>query len=1466
MREVESCCNPDGIDGAGDAGTGAAVGMVRVDSMRRVFLDGLKGVVNGVVVSVSEDCYAHTTLPPLPPIQVKRVEVQRGKTLQERTRTQDLWWGEGLTKRGKLRDWKEVSEQGVWNVTHTGGVGLQKRAASGPFMNDTIWSFQSTESPFLCERAIGNGLGSTTSSLVQSICTVRKRCTGVPAGGAPSTAASGPSTQTVKPIKLERPQDSRDGLLLQHSGNAKARVNEVRGVVSNKKCSGQSLYEFRKTECLNTASTDCRSSKNKIPVRSGRQEDSPNCKIANPLAFENEEERQKHIHPQRQHWWKDLMKGGQPYLAAPENLDRLGVPGINGTGKIGIGSRRASDSNKFVGLIPPAGTPVGRKRARTLQSINTKAEDTEKGLKFVMRGARSYDCDRLSKARSEGFDKIQNTDAFDDGKSSVGSAGPQRQERQAMRLRGFGSDDTSLDGESVGYLIATSWSSRENTNTAGARIGARPLLPYSTIPGNPVTKTSCNLKRMPFTPLSPGINNSVYEFGSSFAETNTGVTSTPIVAPQPVPTTLYSVTPPTRAYTAAHVPPLVPPDSIPSIGIPNARYSITPHSHAHLQFFTHHPLTITTGTPTLPCITLPPTRQPLLQKLYEPQIKPYGSLLLPPLSRVLYEKWKKHSTPLCQKEPSAEEGLQLGQGHGGRERDRWLRLRSASYEGEDGREKLLTGGLRRRFSDPGVRRCVQNLWMYVVDLARKSEGGCPSHQVVIENSDKAMLQQRSTGQVYFPEWFSPGWGSGDEEVYCFLHGDDTPAMTEDEDDPDVEFVLRHVARQKYRDITELLRGFSEETFLSEVNSRLEWWWWQTRGSAAGICGREAERRRGILLQLEGRGQNTSLKMEKEYSNAHFKVELDEGVKWGQEWRWELDVPNGVRDVGAYCYPHPPRNAGGWYVGAKSGSVQGTTKYRKIERQQPGLRCMYNIDRIRRTRPSRQRMLEQVKRIVKGEEKTKWEKLREVRRRWEKSDDLSATFSNELEAPLVRRKEQPGHAMQAGNGVSDSSESSLPTIIAGSAGELTTTHFETAVSSILDDQSYPDLGHFYVSSDGDKSALGSSNTVNFNINRVNPQPANYGMSPSGIFRPRGKGMTLVLQYRRRRHRAQGAFSGVGVGGSGVGGCSYLLRSKTSSLASPGSGYIAGDEDPNPSVTLQLSSQSPTSLNLTAGINATSSMCFKPENRIFSFATDTSETSLQSVGRVDNFIPRYEGEWDRSLCSLRDSTEGEDKDYLEICEGSGVYEIQNGSASESDEMELECVELEGEDSDDGVEKLEVSLIPEDVRGSWGRNGGYLGLDSMRTKVPGVKRYKRKGKGLLDSEVSVPGWGSSSGPSPPGQRQIPWFLSLRSLRMPETSSGTGGDMNSDKETRRLERMKEFGRKVREVSGANMEALVMKGLRAADSQEVVEAENARGTTMDREGDCEMGFWGISIRKGVEGLFGPVKDVGAELYMEELD
>ena len=105
-----------------------------------------------------------------------------------------------------------------------------------------------------------------------------------------------------------------------------------------------------------------------------------------------------------------------------------------------------------------------------------------------------------------------------------------------------------------------------------------------------------------------------------------------------------------------------------------------------------------------------------------------------------------------------------------------------------------------------------------------------------------------------------------------------------------------------------------------------------------------------------------------------------------------------------------------------------------------------------------------------------------------------------------------------------------------------------------------------------------------------------------------------------------------------------------------------------------------------------------------------------------------------------------------------------------------------------------------------------------------------------------------------------------MPETSSGTGGDMNSDKETRRLERMKEFGRKVREVSGANMAALVMKGSGVAGSQEVVEAENARGTTMDREGDCEMEFWGISIRKGVEGLFGPVKDVGAELYMEELD
>lgn len=1486
MRELESGCNLGGIDGAGDEGTETTATVVIVDNMRKVLIDGLKGVVNSMAAPASKRHSAYATVPPLPPMQVRRIEVQRGKTLQEkRAGAQGLWQRKGLTKRGKLGDWKDVSKQRAWNVMHSGERCLQEEAVSGSFMNGTIGSFHSAEKdirPFVRERT-GNSLGPTASPLVQSICTVRKRCMGISAGTAISTESRSLSIQppqTAEPIKLERPhwgQASRNRMLLQHNGNTKYRFNEVGGDTSASKCFGQSLYGFAKKDGLNTTSANCCFQKNRFPVRSGRQEEFLTCKTANPLVFDKEKEWLKDMRPQREHWWKDWMKDRKNTrrdLTAPENLTRFGVFGINGTGEIRISSRRVSNDSGFVGLIPPTGTPVRGKRAKTLQIINTKEEGVESGLKFFMRGARiqgSCGYGWLSKARSgEGISKFQCI-GVDDGNISVGSVGPQRQEWQAVRLREFDSNDTGVDSENMEKLIATSWSPREDTNnTVGARIEVRPLLPYSIISSDTVTTTRPNLKRVPFTSLPPGINESLCDCGSSIsAGTNTGSTSTPTPTVA-VRTTLYGVTPPTRVHTVAHFPPLLPPDSISSIDIPKTQFSMTSRSHAHLQFLTHRPLVIATRTPAVSYFTPHPTRQLLLQKFFELHIKPYGSLLLPPLSRVLYEKWRKHSTPLYQEEPSAEEGSQLGLGHGGRERDRWLRLRSASYEGEDGGDKFLVRGMKRRCSDPGVRRCVGRLWIYAVDLARKLEEGCPSHKIIMEGSDEAIPQQRIMGQAYFPEWFSP---SGYEEVYRFLR-DDTPARTDDDGDPDVEFVLRYAARQMHRDIAELLRIFSEETFLNEVDSRLEWWWLQTRGSAAGIGGREAERRRKILLKQEGRGQNTSLEMEKEYFDSYFKVELEDGVKWGQEWRWELDVPNGVRDAGAYCYPHPPRSAGGWYVGAKNGSIHGTTKYPVIERRQPRLRCMYNTNRIRRMRPSRQRILEQAKRIVRGEKMT-WEKLRaEVRKRWETNCDLLTDvtfFAKELEAPLVRIREQLGNV---GNGVSEPNTSTVIINIESSTSEQTTTCFETAVSSIMDDQSCSDP-HVYF--DADASTPGNINTIDSNIKKANPQPLytltpNCGVHPMpGISRSRGKGMTIVLKHRRRRYRAQSTMSGVKVGGSVLnksGGCPYPLRASTGSPTSSKSGYIAGDEDSNPLVALQLSSPPLTSFNLTANTNATSSMRLKPENRVLNFMTDTSETNPQSVKRVDHVTIEFEEEWD-CLCGLRDSTEREDRGNPEIYEGGGVYEIQNGSASESDEMELDCVELEDQDSDDSEEKPEIDLIPEDVRGSWGRNGGYLGLDSMRNKVSGVKRHKRRRKEFLDCQVSVPrlglGWASSSGSSSLGRRQVPWFLNFRSSRMPEISSSTGGNMDSDKETRMLERMREFGRQVREVSGANKTTIVAKELGVSSSV----AEIVEGTNMGRDDDCEMEFWGMSIRKGIEGLFGPVKvpvNVDTELCMEELD
>ncbi|KAF8448458.1 hypothetical protein BGX38DRAFT_1189112 [Terfezia claveryi] len=934
------------------------------------------------------------------------------------------------------------------------------------------------------------------------------------------------------------------------------------------------------------------------------------------------------------------------------------------------------------------------------------------------------------------------------------------------------------------------------------------------------------------------------------------------------------------------------------------------------QYQSPRPITPPTGTPSIRFHVPRPTGHLFLQKVFKPHIKQYGNLLLPPLSRILYEKWRKHSIPLYQKEPSLEEGWCLGSGDGRRERDRWLRLRSGRYEGQ-GVDRLTGGVMKRRCSDPGVRRCIGKMWTQAVDFVRAvdKEGGVK--KVVRMKGNEALIGQRGMGMMYFPEWFSPGWESEDEEIFRFLHDDSDDG--EEASDQDVNVVLKHIAKEKRRELTELLREFSEQMFLKEVDARLEWWWWQTRGATAGLAGREAERRREFLLLQEGRaGIDFPVEMEKEYYNNRFRGEVQEGMKW-EAWRWETDVPEGVRDLGAYCFPKPPQGAGTRYLGRRA-SVDGVNAV-GVDPRRWGIRYKHDTRGLGRVRLG-DKMLERARRLVRGEERVKFGKEREaVKKKWEEAGGLVSPeelFSYNVPRVWKREKVTTGirDALGLRSGGSGSVNEDDPVrtgVKVDGEGELT--QYNSTVAPEIGGSSegrkrvfIPGDGVASTRTAGEMTPDNGSGSVAKVTRKDNPARATSStrsyasgsISRSSQSRSRGKGMTILMQHRRRRRRARSnianAHAGIGVGTpmGGTKGWPSLIKSREGST---GSGYIAGDEDDHDLgyEVLSLSSSTFISLSLMKARNPSLAES-RTGSRVPSWGTDESGESGRSVESVSS---GYGGEWGWSRLGVRRRGSAR----TSHAKSAGENEGENENHSEWEGMEPLPIG-DNDDGQFGEENAEIELIPEDVRGSWGRNGGYLGLGVLTAASEGKKSAKRRV--LAKSDVSAPEMGrnqsridtpferarsaliitkkdvsTSSCSLVSGHENVgnpPWFMSLRNLQVPEGSSGSGsanasiggvGDaVFSDKEERKVERFRQVGRRVREVGAerrgfeigvAEFEVEALEGRVDREKQggarrRVVSEPTGIGAGMGLTlKEAERVFWDRSIRSEVEELWGPV-------------
>ncbi|KAF8423535.1 hypothetical protein EV426DRAFT_700163 [Tirmania nivea] len=579
------------------------------------------------------------------------------------------------------------------------------------------------------------------------------------------------------------------------------------------------------------------------------------------------------------------------------------------------------------------------------------------------------------------------------------------------------------------------------------------------------------------------------------------------------------------------------------------------------------------------------------------------------------------------------------------------------------------------------------------------------------------------------------------------------------------------------------------------------------------------------------------------------------------------------------------------------------------------------------------MLERARRFVRGEERIKFGKGKEtVKRKWEESGGLldpEELFTDDDGGDgggekVVAEMRGALRIHDGGDGSVDENNPVLMRVKVDGKGELT--RYNLTVTSVVPDLGSPGEGQkqLFISGDGVASTrpvgggtpvIGneSAATVTRDQNTVRvPCSARSNSSDSkssSQSRLGGKGMTILMQHRRRRRRERSnlanSHASVGVG-TPMGGTKGLASLTRSSKGSVGSGYIAGDEDVGEPgcEALRLSSPIFTSLGFLEARNPSLAES-KTGSRVPSWGTDGSGSgesvqSGESRRSVESVSSGYGGEWGWSRLGFKRRRSARSK-------ASHVKSVRENVENE-DQVEWEGMEplpMDNDDGqfDDGEEISEIELIPEDVRGSWGRNGGYLGLGVLRAASEGKRSAKRRvlseldvsapemgrsesridtpferARSALKRNVSTSSCSLSSGPR--NVRNPPWFMSLRSLRVPEGSSGSAsasGSMDgvgetviSDKEMRKVERLREVGRRVREVGTergerrlgmGDIEVEVLEGgvdreKEGGTRRRVVSEPRGVGARMGLTlREAERVFWDRSISREVEELWGPVGD-----------
>lgn len=365
-----------GRGGGGSGGSGGERGIV--ETVRNVLWGSLRGLTGtGArrgVIGGGRARGSYNTLP-LPGMQVKRVEVKRGRTLQQ-AESSGRWGGARNSMVGKYGNGMRDDYDADNRYGNAAVVG-RRRAVSGPFGYGvgSGWgsNIQSTrqEMQKVQDRGAGgrHGSVSTASSNMPSVGAVRKRSVGIPVVGFDISPPMSKNNQLQNATDASDLFNMWDDIPLRETGNPRVVSGGYGGYRAKVGYDTKVFSGLVKKENLNTNLMTAGISPQ---IRQQHNEGSRNGEMVDA----------DQGLPKRQHWWKEWMRENKQGILTEEK-NRLDV--FHGGGS-GVTKPRVDAA---LGVVPPVGSP------RRAGSVDRCGGDSN-GLKFYMRGARNEARDRKS--------------------------------------------------------------------------------------------------------------------------------------------------------------------------------------------------------------------------------------------------------------------------------------------------------------------------------------------------------------------------------------------------------------------------------------------------------------------------------------------------------------------------------------------------------------------------------------------------------------------------------------------------------------------------------------------------------------------------------------------------------------------------------------------------------------------------------------------------------------------------------------------------------------------------------------------------------------------------------------------------------------------------------------------------------------------------------------------------------------